>query len=47
MNEVIVQKKGEKKTKNRENRRIKRSAGESLKLREGAERRREKGGGGK
>lgn len=47
MNEVVVQNNGEKKTKNRENRRIKRSAGESLKLREGAGRRREKGGRGK
>lgn len=40
MNEVVVQNNGEKKTKNREKRRIKRSAGESLKLREGAGRRR-------
>lgn len=40
MNEVFVQNNGEKKTKNRENRRIKRSAGKSLKLREGMGRRR-------
>lgn len=37
MNEVVVQNNGEKQTKNREKSRIKRSAGESLKLREGQE----------
>lgn len=37
MNEVVVQNNGEKKIKNGEKRRIKRSAGESLKLREGGQ----------